>query len=199
MGDIAKGATTPLTFMQSRFVDELVANPDVTQKDAYIRAGYSENGADQNASILYNDPRIKAEVEKRRGQQLEAAGVTKERVLTELVAIAFTNLQDIVKQDEDGNTIVTLGEIPADKAGALTGLKIEMSKGKTTVRKVDIKLADKIAALTLLGKHLGMFKEDVNVKASLSWADLVEQAMEVRKIEQPVYAALPAPEAETAS
>lgn len=179
--------------MQSRFVDELVANPDATLTDCYTRAGYSEASASANASMLAADPRIKAEVEKRRGQQLTAAGVTKERILAELVSLAFTNLNDIVRQDEEGNTTVNLKEIPADKAGALTGIKIETSKGKTTVRKVDIKLADKLQALALLGKHLGMFKEDINVKAQFSWADLVEQAMQLRNNPQPAPEALPAP------
>ena len=57
---------------QSKFLDEYLI--DLNASAAYIRAGYSENGARQSAYNLLQDPEIKEELEKRmaKGRMNEA-------------------------------------------------------------------------------------------------------------------------------
>ena len=76
-------------------------------------------------------------------------GITRERVLEELACIAFCRATDYV-QVEDGKLIVqdTAG-LPDRVARAVVGLK-EGTRG------VEIKLGDKLRALEILGRSVGL-------------------------------------------
>lgn len=66
----------------SRFVDEYMK--DLNGKQAAIRAGYSAKTAEQQASRLLRDVKVRAEVEKRQAELAETHGVTLKSLLTEL-------------------------------------------------------------------------------------------------------------------
>lgn len=78
-----RAAYDKLNPMQKKFVNEYMI--DFNAGQAYKRAGYSPNHADQNASQLLRTHKVRAAV----SEQLEAVGITPERIKSGIAAIAF--------------------------------------------------------------------------------------------------------------
>ena len=160
-----------LTPKQMRFVDEWLI--DFNGKQAAIRAGYSAKTAEATAARLLRNVKVQAEIARRQKDLQRRTEVTQDRVVKELARIAFANIADYLhvetqtRTKDDGTEvtyqIVMLSEtedLSADQRAALANVK-------QSVNGVEIKLHDKIKALELLGRHIGMF----NDKLSLSGAD----------------------------
>ena len=82
--------------------------------------------------------------------------ITQDRVLKELAVIAFAKATDYAEV-KDGQVIIKdTEELNEQQARAIAGIK----EGKFGV---EVKLNDKEKALELLGRHLGMFKDKVEV------------------------------------
>lgn len=149
---------------QRRFVLEYVE--DFNGKEAAIRAGYSERSAKARASILLADPVIQTELAKAREAIAERVTVTVQDIVTELARVAFFDIRTLF--DENGN-LKPVAELDDNAARALAGIDIVNEKRETdddiSVHEYTkrIKVADKLKALEMLGKYLGMFTETTNV------------------------------------
>lgn len=168
-----------LTAKQQRFCDEYLIDLNATQ--AAIRAGYSEKRASEQAYQLLQKTTVQnhiAELQKEREKRTE---ITQDSVLHELALIAFAKASDYARVvekdavvevdgnmvpvlDEDGNQVkyrtvepILTDELTEDQKKAIAVIK----KGRDGF---EIKPYSKIQALELLGKHLGMFTEKVEVK-----------------------------------
>jgi phage terminase small subunit len=145
----------PLNERQQRFVEEYLIDLNATA--AYRRAGYqpkSEKAATANSSRLMANDSIKAEIRKRRRQQSRETRITANRVLKELALIAFSRLRDYGKWNAGGFFINDSGRLPYDKDKAVA----EFSQTRTASGgSTKFKLHDKVAALKLLGEHLGLW------------------------------------------
>jgi len=141
---------------QLRFVAEWLK--DHNGKQAAIRAGYSERSAEQQASALLSNPKVKAEVEKRMTKLMNNLDITAERVLKERARLAFFDVRKLL--DSTGRPLA-IHELDDDTAAAIAGLDVanignsEVGEGEV----LKIKLADKNASLTALEKHLGLYKD----------------------------------------
>ena len=102
----------------------------------------------------------------------ERTEITQDRVLEELAAIAFARATDYAEVKDDQVFIKDTAGLSENQIKAIAGIK----QGKFGI---EVKLNDKEKALELLGRHLGMFKERVEVsgleeeKTKLS--DLIRQ------------------------
>lgn len=151
---------------QRRFVDEYLKDLNATQ--AAIRAGYSKKTAEQTASRLLSFVKVKeaiAEAMKNREKRTE---ITQDKVLRELAKIGFANMADYMRVGADGDPYLDFSKLTADQAAALVEVTVEDFKDgrgedARDVRRVKFKLADKRAALVDIGKHLGMFKDKVEI------------------------------------
>jgi phage terminase small subunit len=88
--------------------------------------------------------------------------VTAERVIGELARIGFANMKDYLRLGDNGEPIFDYANITRDQAAAIQEIIIEeyvAGRGENArdVRRIRFKLADKRAALTDLGRHLGLF------------------------------------------
>ena len=134
---------------QERFVDEYLVDLNATA--AAKRAGYSEKSASRIAIELLNKTHVSAEIQKRQAKLRGKLEITQERVLEELAAIAFANGTDFATINRNGLVrLVPTDDLPEDKKKAVASIK-EGQYG------TEIKLHDKVRALELLGKHLGVF------------------------------------------
>lgn len=134
---------------QKRFVDEYLVDLNATA--AAKRAGYSEKSASRIAIELLNKTHVSAEIQKRQAKLRGKLEITQERVLEELAAIAFANGTDFATITRNGLVRLTpTDEVPEEKKKAVASIK-EGQYG------TEIKLHDKVRALELLGKHLGVF------------------------------------------
>lgn len=144
-----------LTAKQIRFVDEYLIDLNATQ--AAIRAEYSSKTAKEQAARLLSHVNVQAEIAKRQRARQRRTEITQDRVLQELAAIGFADIIDFaeVKRDVEGLPAVALkltAAIPKEKRAAIAGIK-QGANG------VEVKMNDKLKALELIGKHLGMFDE----------------------------------------
>ena len=102
----------------------------------------------------------------------ERTEITQDRVLEELAAIAFARATDYAEVKDDQVFIKDTAGLSENQIKAIAGIK----QGKFGI---EVKLNDKEKALELLGRHLGMFKDRVEVsgleeeKTKLS--DLIRQ------------------------
>lgn len=134
---------------QERFVDEYLVDLNATA--AAKRAGYSEKTARSQGQRLLTNVDIQAAIQKRQARLQGKLEITQERVLEELAAIAFANGTDFATINRNGLVrLVPTDDLPEDKKKAVASIK-EGQYG------TEVKLHDKVKALELLGKHLGVF------------------------------------------
>lgn len=157
-----------LSLKQQRFVDEYLVSGNATQ--AAIAAGYSEKTARSIGAENLTKPDIAAVIASRQLAAAEKADVSAEQVLRALAAIAFADLTDVASWGEDGElSMVGSSELSPAAAAALREIRSTTSTvtfgdggERSTVYKA-VKQHDKLRALELLGKHLGMFSEKFEV------------------------------------
>lgn len=168
---------TELTPKQRAFVREYLIDLNATQ--AAIRAGYSESGASVEGCRLLANVKIAAAVDAAMKLRAERTDITAEMVLKELAKIGFSDIRKAIKwhahlvREEDNpeggdiaviKTIVTnqvelIGSEDLDDETAAAISEISQNQGGG----IKLKLHDKRAALVDIGKHLGMFREKVEI------------------------------------
>jgi phage terminase small subunit len=147
-----------LTPKQARFVEEYLIDLNGTQ--AAIRAGYSARSARDLACEMLDKAHIAKAVEKRIAARAKKTGLTAERVLRELAAVG---LSDIRKFYDESGELKPVHELDDEAAAALAGVEVEeLYEGRGDERKnvgrlKRIKRFDKVRALELAGKHLGLW------------------------------------------
>ena len=152
-----------LTPKQKAFVDEYLVDLNATQ--AAIRAGYSPKTAQEQSSRLLSNVMVQEALQKRQTKLQNKLEITQERVLEELASIAFSNGADFAKVTETGHVrIVPTEELPEEKRRAIASIK-EGQFG------TEIKTYDKVLALEMLGKHLGLFDGRIDSEAEVTIVD----------------------------
>ena len=147
-----------LTPKQRLFVQEYLIDLNATQ--AALRAGYSVNNSHKIGSQLLDNPRIKQAIELAMYERELRTKVTQDRVIQELAKIAFINPTDVV---DSYDASLHNGAAREDTA-AISSIRVKRlptREGFGVER--EIKLHDKIRALELLGKHLRLFNDKLNI------------------------------------
>ena len=147
-----------MTQKQKRFIEEYLIDLNATQ--AAIRAGYSPNSAKEIGCENLTKPNIRACIDKEMAERSKRTGVNADRVVMELAKLAFVNAADVINTED-----ATLREDAlVEDTAAIQSVKVKViptQNGEGIER--EIKMADKIKALELLGKHLGIFKDKVDI------------------------------------
>lgn len=148
-----------MTQKQKRFIEEYLIDLNATQ--AAIRAGYSPDTAQQTGSENLSKPVIRAQIDRAMAERSKRTGVNAERVIQELAKIAFVNAAEVI---DPKTATVKEDALPEDTA-AIQSVKVK-TFGEDGLER-EIKMADKLKALELLGKHLGMFKDKIELSGGL--------------------------------
>lgn len=141
-----------LTAKQQRFVDEYLIDLNATQ--AAIRAGYSPQTAQEQGSQNLSKLMVSEAIDKALAARSRRTGITQDRVLRELAKVAFVNANDVI--DPDSATV--RADATEEDLACIQAVKVKTSEsemGSSSER--EIKLYDKMRALEMLGKHLGLF------------------------------------------
>lgn len=163
----------PITRKQKLFVQEYLIDLNATQ--AAIRAGYSPDTAGEIGSENLKKPDIRASIDKAMAERSRRTGINQDRVLMELAKIALLNPQQVVNLND---ATIREDALPEDLA-AVASVKVKRfptKEGEDIIER-EIKFYDKSKALELAGKHLGMFRDkvDVNVQTSEKLDDIMSQ------------------------
>lgn len=143
-----------MTKKQRRFVEEYLIDLNATQ--AAIRAGYSPKTANEQGAQNLAKVSIRAAIDRAIAERSRRTGINQDRVLIELAKIAFLNPVDVI----DPETSLIKADASRDDTAAIAGIRIKtfFSKEGPVIER-EIKFCDKLKALELLGKHLGMFTD----------------------------------------
>ena len=154
-----------LTPKQKIFADEYLIDLNATRayKVAYPNAKKDEVAAAAATRLLRN-VKVAAYVQKRMDERAHRTEITQDMVLQELAKIGFADVTDFVTIEEKGVyctvKVKPTDQMPRDKLGAIAGIK-EGANG------IEVKLNDKGKALELIGRHLGMFRDKVELSGSV--------------------------------
>lgn len=159
-----------MTNAQKRFCDEYLVDLNATRayKVAYSRCKKDET-ASVNGSKLLRNTKVQEYISKQQKEIEKRTEVTQDMVIQELAKIAFL---DIRKLYTENGQLKNIADIDSDVAGAISSLEtLEEYDGYGDNREKigdtkKVKVLDKTKALELLGRHLGMFNDklDVNIK-----------------------------------
>jgi phage terminase small subunit len=86
--------------------------------------------------------------------------VTQERVIAELAIIVFSNIGDVVSWGPEGVSVKSNDELSPEILASIADVSKSGGKEGGMVR---VRLYDKLKALELLGKHLGLFEEKIEI------------------------------------
>lgn len=172
-----------LTDKQKLFADEYLIDLNATRayKAAYKNVK-SDAVAAQAGSRMLRNVKVADYIEQRMKERSKRTEITQDWVLNELFAIAKakgTDFAQVVEEkiiqngqyviDPDTGQMKTqevvkvtpTDKLSEDKQKAIAGIK----EGKYGI---EVSTCDKVRALELLGKHLGMFKDKVEVSGSIN-------------------------------
>ena len=171
-----------LTEKQKIFADEYLIDLNATRayKVAYKNCKSDEVAAVSGSRMLRN-VKVKQYIDERQEERQKRTEITQDMVVKELAAIAFAKVTDYVQiverqavfttetgiriplNDENGNPVI-ISDVKLTVSENLTDEQIKaiayIKQGKFGI---EVSTCDKVKALELLGKHLGMFKEKVEL------------------------------------
>jgi phage terminase small subunit len=147
---------------QELFAAEYLTDHNATR--AYIAAGYSATGAAQSASRLLRNTKVAELISQTQEKRMDQLDISAERVLATLAAIAFHDPRKFFNADSSAKQVTELDDVTAM---ALAGLEVsELFEDVGDQKHVygltkKFKLADRLRALEMLGRHLKMFTDKV--------------------------------------
>lgn len=147
---------------QRRFVDEYLIDLNATQ--AAIRAGYSAKTADVQGSRMLGNVKVQQAISEAMAERSKRTGVNQDRIVLELARIAFVNASDVIDPED-----ATIKEGASDDdTAAIQSVKVKVipTKDGEGIER-EIRLSDKLKALELLGKHLGMWNDKLDVSVNI--------------------------------
>lgn len=152
-----------LTEKQRLFVEEYLIDLNATQ--AAIRAGYSAKTADVQGSRMLGNVKVQQAIAEAMAKRSKRTGVNQDRVVLELAKLAFVKMTDLV--DSEGRIKTNATD---DDLSCIESIKYKESDnefGGSVER--EVKISSKLKALELLGKHLGMWNDklDVNIASPI--------------------------------
>ncbi len=171
---------------ERRFVGEYLI--DLNPQRAAIAAGYKKTVARtksyQWVSNSEQKPHVFSAVQKAMDKRAAKLELTADRVLEELWSMGYSNILDYIRQ-ENGSIYVDLSKVTRQQARAIQEVTIDEDvhtvKNRAhwngrQVKRIRIKLADKIRSLELLGKHLKLFTEVHHHTGSVTLAERMQRA-----------------------
>lgn len=147
-----------LTAKQRKFCEEYLIDLNATQ--AAIRAGYSPKTARFIANENLTKPNIQSRIQRVMAERSKRTGINQDRIVLELAKIAFANIFDCLQIKNNHVELFDTADIPPDARAAIKEIK-QSNYG------ISLTLYDKIRALELLGRHLGMFTSNIQVSGNI--------------------------------
>lgn len=173
-----------LTEKQKIFANEYLVDLNATRayKAAYKSCNKDET-ARVNGSKLLTNANVKEYIDKRMREREVRTEITQDKVLQELANIAFsdgTHYAEVVEKScmrpiyndegkKTGEEQIFYKDVELKETKDLTiNEKKAITAIKNTKFGISVEPPDKVKALELLGKHLGMFKDKLEVSGTVN-------------------------------
>jgi phage terminase small subunit len=143
----------------------------VLPEKAYAQAGFKPHNS--NPYRLSDNERIRnrvSELQRAAAARVERRmAVDLEKITTEFIRMGTSDITDVVSFNNEGVIVRDSDTLSEHVTAAIAEVR-------QTKDGVVVKMHDKRAALVDLGKHLGYFKENVNLSVTITLADLVNMS-----------------------
>lgn len=160
-----------LTPRQSLFVAQYLV--DLNASKAAERAGYSAKTAHSTGPRLLENAEVAKAIEEALARRSARVEVKQDDVLRSL--LEFANC-DILGAFTDDHQLLPLSEMSPEVRRCIVGIETTATGSEDAPRFVTkVKFSDKLRSLELLGKHVGMFKDKLEVKV-VGLAELIARA-----------------------
>lgn len=170
-----------LSHRQHRFVQEYLI--DLNGAKAAIRAGYKPKAAPEMAYDLLSRPHIQSAMAERNARLSERTEITIDRIMEEFARIGFSDVRRLFTAD---GALRPMSALSAAEAACISSIEVVtrtlpgVDDGPARVEYTHkIKLWDKVAALTQMGRRLGMYVDKHEVVGKFTLEMLVTQAIGV--------------------
>lgn len=154
-----------VNWRRERFIAEYLVDLNATQ--AAVRAGYSPKTANEQAARLLANVSVRAAIDEAQKRTLDKLEISKDRVLEEIACLAYSDIADYVRDD---GTIdwPLIKSLPRQKRVAIQKLIVDTTGGagdgkRRVVERTRFECASKLQALELLGRHLKLFTDKLEV------------------------------------
>ena len=142
-----------------------------SKAESMRKAGYSESVAKTDTSSVFGRDDVKEEIARRQDRAAQKAQVDANWIIGRLTAIAGADIGDLIEVDSEGIPTINFNKLTPDIRAAIG----EVGSGGG---KIKVKTADKLRALELLGKYLGLFTDRIKIEGD---QDLIERLYAGRK------------------
>jgi len=162
------------------FAQEYVIDLNATR--SAIAAGYCENTATVKGSQLLTKVKVQRLISELQTQRASKLELKAEQVVEELRRLAFSNMSDYMGVDSDGKPKgIDFSNLTRDQAAAIQEIREDTTGGsgdgeRRLILRTTLRLTDKGRALELLGRHLGMFQDNLKVTGLEGLAERINQA-----------------------
>ena len=162
-----------ITDKMKRFINEYLVDFNATQ--AAIRAGYSESTAQEQSSQLLARPDIRALIAEGQKAIAERTQSFQDDAVSELKIVGFSDLADFLTV-KDGGIVEQkpFNELTKEQTKCIKKIKQTVRSSHSAdgtilhqTAVIEIELHDKLRALELLGRHLGMFNDTLRLEGAL--------------------------------
>ncbi len=174
-----KATKESLTDMQQAFIANYLIT--LSAKKAAIAAGYKPDNADVLGYQLLQHPSVSKQLRQAMARRAKRLEVTAENVLREIARIAFSDIRAVMEFRGESVTFKDSDTLHSDAAAAIQSISSDtktsgggQDKEPMTTVSLKIKMHDKMRALDLAGRHLGMWaKGDDDEFSRMTLAELV--------------------------
>ena len=151
-----------LTPKQKLFADEYLIDLNATRayKAAYKSCKKDET-ARTNGSRMLTNANVSKYIKERMNERSKRTEITQDNVLKELATIAFAKVTDFVTIENGVVIVKDTKDIPKDLLPAIASIK----EGKNGI---EVSFYNKDKSLELLGRHLGMFNDKIEVSGTIN-------------------------------
>lgn len=134
---------------------------DLDAKNAAIRAGWAPSTAERVGwELLHKNHKTSAAIKEALDARQVRIGITADKVVLELANIAFSKSTSVMAWGPGGVVLKDSDSLAPEEAALVS----EVSEVKPTEKgggSLKLKIHDKMKALELLGRHLGIFQDQV--------------------------------------
>lgn len=162
-----------LTPRRALFVLEYLRDWRMNATQAARNAGFSEETAKKAGSQLLHDPWVAAEIKTAIAERKKRLQHDGDHVLSQLAAIANLDPRKVVSWNNTSITVNPSDSLSLDDARCITGIKPHFNPTNGEMA-IELKFADKMRALDLLGRHYGLWGKIVLDDPSAVGGDPVE-------------------------
>lgn len=156
-----------MTDAQKRFCDEYLIDLNATRayKVAYPNCKKDETASAAGSRMLGN-VKVQEYIQEQQREREKRTKVTQDMIVNELAKIAFLDISNLYNENGGLKNIQDIDENTRRAISSLETFEEFEGYGEDREKVGDtkkVKLIDKTKALELLGKHLGMFKDKIDI------------------------------------